>query len=84
DGSDATQLGLISYPAVTYLKSGMAAGVTRFFRARLGDRSGNTGSWTAWVMGQSSSDAGEILTYLAGQISETELSQELNEKITDL
>ncbi|MBD1590390.1 hypothetical protein, partial [Pseudomonas typographi] len=35
-------------------------------------------------MGQSSSDAGEILTYLAGQISETELSQELNEKITDL
>lgn len=84
DGANATQLGLVSYPAVTYLKSGMAAGVTRFFRARLGDRSGNTGAWTAWVMGQSSSDAGEILTYLAGQIGETELSKELNDKITDL
>ena len=84
DGSNPTQLGLVSYPAVTYLKSGMAAGVTRFFRARLGDRSGNSGPWTAWVMGQSSSEAGEILTYLAGQIGETELSQELSDKITGI
>lgn len=84
DGSKPTQLGLVSYPAVTYLKSGMAAGVTRFFRARLGDRSGNNGPWTTWVMGQSSSEAGEILTYLAGQIGETELSQELNDKITGI
>lgn len=84
DGSSATQLGLISYPAQTFLKSGMAAGVTRFFRARLGDRSGNNGPWTTWVMGQSSSEAGEILTYLAGQISQTELSQELNDKIASI
>ena len=84
DGSNPTQLGLISYPAQTYLKSGMAAGVTRFFRARLGDRSGNSGPWTTWVMGQSSSEAGEILTYLAGQIGETELSQELNDKIASI
>jgi predicted phage tail protein len=84
DGGNATQLGLISYPARTYLESGMAAGVTRFFRARLGDRSGNNGPWTKWVMGQSSSEAGEILTYLAGQISQTELSKELNEKITSI
>jgi predicted phage tail protein len=84
DGANATQLGLISYPAQTYLKSGMAAGVTRFFRARLGDRSGNNGPWTKWVMGQSSSDAHDILGYLAGQIGETQLSKELNEKITGI
>jgi predicted phage tail protein len=84
NGDSPAQLGLISYPAKTYLKSGMAAGVTRFFRARLGDRSGNNGPWTTWVMGQSSSEAGEILTYLAGQIGETELSQELTDKITGI
>ncbi|WP_052469427.1 TipJ family phage tail tip protein [Pseudomonas massiliensis] len=84
DGSSPAQLGLVSYPARTYLKSGMAAGVTRFFRARLGDRSGNTGPWTSWAMGQSSSAAGDILTYLAGQIGETELAQELQQKIEEI
>lgn len=84
DGANATQLGLISYPAITYLKSGMAAGVTRFFRARLGDRSGNNGAWTGWVMGQSSSEAGPILAYLTGQITQSELGQELVAKIDGL
>ncbi len=80
-GDNATQMGLISYPTKTYLKSGMAAGVTRFFRARLSDRIGNTGPWTAWVMGQSSSDASEILTYIAGEIGRTELGQDLLDEI---
>ncbi|WP_455923263.1 host specificity protein J [Pseudomonas putida] len=80
-GDEPTQLGLISYPTKTYLKSGMAAGVTRFFRARLSDRIGNTGAWTDWVMGQSGADAGPILTYIAGQIGRTELGQDLLDEI---
>lgn len=80
-GSDPTQLGLISYPAVTYLKSGMAAGINRFFRARIGDRIGNTGPWTDWVLGQSSSEAGPVLSLLTGQLTESELGKHLLDRI---
>ena len=75
DGSNPPQLGLVSYPARTYLKSGMAAGVTRFFRARLGDRSGNTGPWTSWVRGISSTEASDILGYLVGEVEKEHLGQ---------
>ncbi|MBF8746910.1 host specificity protein J [Pseudomonas monteilii] len=76
-GDNATQLSMVAYPARTYLKSGMAAGVTRFFRARIADRVGNTGPWTNWIMGQSGSDAGPILELISGQITESELGQDL-------
>ncbi len=52
-----------------------------WFRGRLHDRSGNIGPWSDWVLGQASSDAGPILEYLSGQISETQLSQSLLEEI---
>ncbi len=80
-GDDPVQLSMVAYPARTYLKSGMAAGVTRFFRARLADRTGNTGPWTAWIFGQSGSDAGPILELISGQITESELGQELLKEI---
>lgn len=80
-GDNATQLSMVAYPARTYLKSGMAAGVTRFFRARIADRTGNTGPWTNWIMGQSGSDAGPILELISGQITESELGQELLKEI---
>lgn len=80
DGQNATQLGLISYPATTYLKSGMAAGVLRFFRARLGDRSGNTGPWTSWINGRSSSDADPVLDLLLDQLSKSQFGQDLREE----
>lgn len=80
-GDDPAQLSMVAYPARTYLKSGMAAGVTRFFRARLADRTGNTGPWTTWVFGQSGADAGPILELISGQITESELGQELLKEI---
>ncbi|GLO52464.1 bacteriophage protein [Pseudomonas putida] len=80
-GDNATQLSMVAYPARTYLKSGMAAGVTRFFRARIADRTGNTGPWTNWIMGQSGSDAGPILELISGQITESELGQDLLSEI---
>ncbi|WP_312151941.1 host specificity protein J [Pseudomonas sp.] len=81
DGADPHQLSMVAYPARTYLTSGMAAGVTRFFRARIADRTGNTGPWTSWLMGQSGSDAGPILELIGGQITESELGQDLLEQI---
>jgi len=80
-GENPTQLSLVSYPGKTYLKSGMAAGVTGYFRARLMDRTGNTGEWTDWVFGQSSADADAILDYITGQITESQLGQDLLSEI---
>ena len=81
DGSGAIPLTLVSYPTRTYLKSGLAAGIGRYFRARLVDRTGNIGPWTDWVFGESSTDAGAILDYLVDQITETQLGQHLQEEI---
>ncbi|AVX13788.1 phage tail protein [Stutzerimonas stutzeri] len=78
---DALHLGDYAYPANTHTMTGLAAGVTFWFRARLIDRTGNIGPWSDWVMGQSSADATAILEYIAGQISETELEQNLLDRI---
>lgn len=71
----------VPYPDKTYLKSGMGGAVSKFFRARLVDRIGNTGPWTDWTLGMSSADATEILDYLVDQINETHLGQYLSEEI---
>ncbi|WP_386415506.1 host specificity protein J [Stutzerimonas stutzeri] len=77
----ALHLGDYAYPANTHTMTGLAAGVTFWFRARLVDRTGNIGPWSDWVMGQSSADATAILEYIAGQITETELGQNLLARI---
>ena len=81
DEVGAAHLGDYAYPQRTHSITGLAAGVVRWFRARLIDRTGNVGPWTAWTYGQASSDAGPILDALAGQIRESELAQALADKI---
>lgn len=78
---DALHLGDYAYPANTHTMTGLAAGVTFWFRARLVDRTGNIGPWSDWVMGQSSADASAILEYITGQITETQLGQDLLDRI---
>ena len=78
---NALHLGDYAYPADTHTLTGLAAAQRFYFSARLVDRSGNVGPWSEWVLGQSSADADEILDYIAGQISETELAQHLREEI---
>lgn len=80
-GQNPVDLGRFAYPTTTYLHSGMAAGVVRYFRARLVDRSGNVGPWSDWTYGQSNADASEILDYITGKITETELGQGLLSEI---
>lgn len=77
----ALHLGDYAYPANTHTMTGLAAGVTFWFRARLVDRTGNIGPWSGWVMGQSSADASAILEYITGQITETQLGQDLLDRI---
>ncbi len=84
DLAAATKLSDLAYPQSEYIMQGLRAGVTFYFWARLVDRTGNIGAWYPQgigVQGQTGSDAGPILDLIAGQIGETELGQDLLEKI---
>ncbi len=77
----AVHYGDYAYPQNSHTVPGLAAGRVIWFKARIVDRLGNQGPWTAWTQGSASSDANLILDYLAGEIGETELAKALLEKI---
>jgi len=80
----ATKLADLAYPQKEYVMQGLRAGVTFFFWARLVDRTGNIGPFYPvglGVMGQTSSDASAILEMIEGQIGESELGQDIIDKI---
>ncbi|EPC5388287.1 DUF1983 domain-containing protein [Serratia proteamaculans] len=83
DGSNKMHLGDYAYPQRSHTMTGLAAGVNFWFQARLVDKLGNTGPWTGWVQGTSSDDASEVLDYLKGKITETELGRELLGPVED-
>lgn len=76
----ATKLADLAYPQTEYVMQGLKAGVSFFFWARLVDRTGNIGPWypvDGGVLGQSGSDASPVLELISGQVTESELGQEL-------
>ncbi|MGA9221049.1 MAG: DUF1983 domain-containing protein [Pseudomonas graminis] len=84
DLAAATKLSDLAYPQAEYSMQGLRAGMTFFFWARLVDRTGNIGPWFpagTGVMGQTSSEAAPILELITGQITESELGQDLQSKI---
>lgn len=81
EGAGLIKLGDYAYPTNSARMVGLGPGVRFYFRARLVDKTGNVGAWTAWVVGTSSADASPILDSITGQITETMLGQELLEKI---
>ncbi|MFC0225695.1 DUF1983 domain-containing protein [Serratia aquatilis] len=83
DGSGKMHLGDYAYPQRTHTMTGLAAGANFWFQARLVDRLGNAGPWTAWIQGASSSDASEILDYLKGEITQTQLGKDLLGPVED-
>ena len=78
---DAILLGDFAYPINTHTVMGLAAGARFWFRARLHDRTGNTGQWSDMVEGMASNQATDILGYLQGQITQTELGADLAQEI---
>ncbi|MGN8346372.1 host specificity protein J [Pseudomonas sp. SMV71] len=81
---NATKLADLAYPQSDYALQSLLAGTTFFFWARLVDRTGNIGPWypvVNGVMGQASSNADPILDLIKGQITETELGQDLLDEI---
>lgn len=76
----ATKLTDLAYPQSDFSMLGLRAGVTFYFWGRIVDKIGNIGPWYPiglGVQGQSSSDAAAILEMIAGQITETELGEDL-------
>lgn len=80
----ATKLADLSYPQTEHVMQGLKAGVSFFFWARLVDRTGNIGPWYPTgngVLGQSGADASPVLELISGQITESELGQNLLSEI---
>jgi len=76
----STKLTDLAYPQSDFSMLGLRAGVTFYFWGRIVDKIGNIGPWYPiglGVQGQSSSDAAAILEMIAGQITETELGEDL-------
>ncbi|MCV4283187.1 host specificity protein J [Pseudomonas capsici] len=87
DRATATKLTDLAYPQSDYLLRVPQAGAEFFFWARLVDRTGNVGVWYpdgAGIVGRSSSDPAPILELLTGKYVESEVGQQLSEKIDDL
>ncbi|MFU2317965.1 host specificity protein J [Rahnella sp. PCH160] len=82
-GDDPMLLSDVPYPQRKYQQLGLRAGQTFWYRAQLVDKTGNESGYTDWVMGQASTDAEAILSYLTGKINETQLAQDLLTKINN-
>ncbi|KMV68414.1 host specificity protein [bacteria symbiont BFo2 of Frankliniella occidentalis] len=81
DGQNPQLLTLVPYPGSNYQHGPMPAGVRRWYRARIIDKIGNKGDWTAFVEGQSSIDASEILGDITNQVLQSEAGKQLVAKI---
>ena len=82
DFASASLQGRYSYPTTTAHLLGLAAGYDMYFWIRLVDTTGNVGAWypasnVAGVHGQSSASAAAVLSYLTGQITQTQLGQDV-------
>lgn len=88
DLTSATKLADLAYPQSEHVMSGLAAGASFFFWARLVDRTGNIGPFfpvppTA-MQGIAQTDPGPILDMISGEIDESMLGEELKNKIDGL
>ncbi|WP_436897702.1 TipJ family phage tail tip protein, partial [Acinetobacter gyllenbergii] len=79
--SNIAQLGLFAYPTTTHTIQGLQPNLKQFYRGRLIDRIGNVGAWSEWASATTSVDAKDVLDLLAGQIGESQLHKDLQEKI---
>ena len=79
--SNISTLGLFAYPTTTHTIQGLQPNLKLYFQARLIDRLGNVGPWTNWVNATTSADASAVLEILSGKITESQLHQDLQQKI---
>lgn len=81
DFAQAVRYGDYAYPVTELTHMGLSSGQRFYYWARLVDRSGNLGPWSTPTLGQASTDAGALLGYLTGQITDSQLGKSLLERI---
>ncbi|MEL4405849.1 TipJ family phage tail tip protein [Shewanella xiamenensis] len=79
--SGMIKLGDFAYPLNSHPMTGLSAGASFWFRARLVDRTGNVGPWSNFVNGQSSTDQTKYDEYFSERITSSALGQELLSEI---
>jgi predicted phage tail protein len=79
--SGMIKLGDFAYPIGTHTMTGLSAGASFWFRARLVDRTGNLGPWSNIINGQSSTDQTKYDEYFSERITSSALGQELLSEI---
>ncbi|BFN00222.1 hypothetical protein MOXK02_17800 [Moraxella sp. K02] len=77
NGSDAVLLGMYSYPTNNTTINGLQGNLTQYYRGRIVDKLGNVSDWSNWVSGMTDASADKVLTLLSGQITQTQLAQDL-------
>lgn len=81
---NAVKLATLPATATSYIHTDIAAGETHWYWGRVIDKAGRAGPFfnsSVGIVGQGSSDAGQILDYLTGQITETQLAAALLDRI---
>ncbi|MCK6052522.1 TipJ family phage tail tip protein [Moraxella osloensis] len=78
---NVSTLGTFSYPTNTAVMQGLEGNLTLYFRARLVDKLGFKSNWSDWVYGTTDANAQKVLDLLNGQITESQLYQDLSAKI---
>ncbi|MFU8927585.1 phage tail protein, partial [Acinetobacter puyangensis] len=79
--SNIAALGSFAYPTTTHTINGLQPNLKQYYRGRLIDRISNVGPWSDWVNATTSSDASAVLDILSGKITESQLHQDLQQKI---
>ena len=74
-------LGTFAYPTNKHEITGLQGNLTQFYRARIVDKTGNVSDWTAWVSGKTEAQADKVLELLTGQITASQLHQDLSTPI---
>lgn len=82
DHSDAKTLTFVPYPKKDFTYSGLQGGKTFYYQARIVDRNGYPGPWSAWVYATVDANPDLILDLIEGELSEGMLDQELRGKIS--
>ncbi|MFC3873326.1 phage tail protein [Neisseria musculi] len=81
DFQTATKLASLPYPQNSYQLTGVGVVDTYYFWVRIVDAAGNSGEFTAAVMGQADKDPAPIVQQIQGAITKSALSQSLIESL---
>ncbi|OOS24222.1 TipJ family phage tail tip protein [Moraxella pluranimalium] len=79
--SNIATLGTFAYPTDKHTVNGLQGNLRQFYRARIVDKLGNVSDWTDWTSGTTEAQADKVLELLTGQITASQLHQDLSTPI---